>query len=78
MGEEFISERHGVFFESLRKRMTRQFKTNVLNRFIHYMNFTHVVSVWKESYDKNWKDIEATSSGEVASICLSGITSNWF
>ena len=62
-GGGVISERHGAFFESPRKRMTRRFKTNVLNRFIHYMNFTHVVSVWKESYDKNWKDVKISLQG---------------
>ena len=41
MGGGFISERHGIVFESLRKRVNRRFKTNVLNSFIRYMNFTH-------------------------------------
>ena len=34
MGEEFSSERHGIIFGSLRKRTTRRFNINVLNRFI--------------------------------------------
>ena len=52
MGEEFISERHGAFFESLRKRMTRRFKTNVLNNFIRYMKFTYGISLGKDSDEK--------------------------
>ena len=46
------SERHGIIFESLRKRMTRRFKTNTLNDFIRYMNFTHVISLEKDSDEK--------------------------
>ena len=62
MGEDFISERHGIVFGSLRKRMTRRFKTSVLNSFIRYMNFTHGVSVGKDSGEKESerdKDLDA-------------------
>ena len=52
MGGEFISERHGVVFKYFRKRMTRQFKTNVLNIFIRYMKSTHGISVGKDSDGK--------------------------
>ena len=48
MGKDFISERHGIVFESLRKRMTSQFKTKFFNSFIRYMRFTYGNSVGKD------------------------------
>ena len=53
MGEEFSSERHGIIFGSLRKRITKRFKTNVLSSFIRYMKLTHDLSVWKDSNEKD-------------------------
>ena len=47
MGEDFSSERHGTLFDSLMNRITRQFKTNILNRFIRYTNLIHGLSVRK-------------------------------
>ena len=32
IGEEFYSEKHGIIFDSLRRRMARRFKTIVLSR----------------------------------------------
>ena len=52
MGEEFISERHGIIFKSLRKRMSRRFNNNALNIFIHYMKLTHGLSVEKYSDER--------------------------
>ena len=48
MGGVFRSGRHGISFYFLRKRIKRQFKTNVLNRFIFYMNLNHGLSVGKD------------------------------
>ena len=52
MGEKFIPEMYGIILESLRKRMSRQFKADVLNRFIRYMNFNCGVSAGKGSDEK--------------------------
>ena len=41
MGEKFISERHGIIFDYLRRRMSRQFKTNVLSSFNRYIKLFH-------------------------------------
>ena len=41
MGEKFISERHGIIFDYLRRRMSRRFKTNVLSSFNRYIKLFH-------------------------------------
>ena len=76
MGEEFISERHGIDFEYIRKRITRQFKTNVLNSFIHYRNLNHKVSVGKDSDNKEPKIDKDLSAGAEALIRV-GKSSFW-
>ena len=52
MREKFRSERHGIILKSLRKRMSRRFKNNALNIFIHYIKLTHGLSVEKCSDEK--------------------------
>ena len=57
MGEEFSSKRCGIYFDSLRKRMARQSKNNVLNSFINYKKLTHGLLVGKYIIRRNRKDI---------------------
>ena len=60
MEENFSSERHDIIFDSLRKRMARRFKTNIVNSFILYMKSTHGLSVGKyidEKESERYKDI---------------------
>ena len=52
MGEKFNSERHGIIFDSLRRRMARRFKTNDLSSFICYMKVVHEFPVGKDSDER--------------------------
>ena len=66
MGEKFNSERHGIIFDSLRRRMVRQFKTNVLSSFICYMKVVHDFPVGKDSDERESernKDLAAGVEG---------------
>ena len=51
MGDKFSSEMNGIIFDYLRRRMARRFKTNVLSRFIHYMNVVYDFPVGRDSYE---------------------------
>ena len=76
MGGGFISERHGILFESLMKRMTSLFKTNFLNSFIRYMEFSHGVSVGKDSYEKELK-IDKDHTSVLEALIQVGRASFW-
>ena len=76
MGKEFSSESHGVIFEPPRKRIMRQFNTNVLNRFIRYMKLTHRLSVGKYSDEKESEIDKDIDAGEEALIRV-GKSSFW-
>ena len=52
MGEKFNSERHGIIFDSLRRRMLRRFKTNVLSSFIRYMTVVHDLTAEKDGDER--------------------------
>ena len=56
--------------------MMRQFKTKFLNSFIRYMNFTHGVSVGKDSDEKESERDKDLSTG-VAGLIWVGKTSLW-
>ena len=66
MGEKFNSERHGIIFDSLRRRMARRFKTNDLSSFICYMKVVHEFPVGKDSDERESernKDLAAGVEG---------------
>ena len=52
MLEKHFSERHGIIFDSLRRRMVRKFKTDVLSSFIRYIKVVHEFPVEKNSDER--------------------------
>ena len=76
MGDKFSSESHGTIFDSLRRRMARRFKTNVLSRFIRYMKVIHDFPVDKDS---DWRESEINKylSAGVEALIWVGKSSFW-
>ena len=52
MGETFSSERHGIIFDSLMRRMARRFRTNVLSSFIRYMTVVYDLTAEKDGDER--------------------------
>ena len=76
MLEKHFSERHGIIFDSLRTRMVRKFKTDVLSSFTFYMKLTHDFTVVKDSDEKESERDKDITAGVEALIWV-GKSSFW-